>query len=179
MPFPGLHRGPVVYIIGTHHRYQFAASVEGSGTRLRALLDRWRDYLDRHVLALGADGVFEEFYPPNVPHKSIAETVALDLGREYVSCDPIPIERECAGIAPSVEGEIPGAQVLDFKERCWIRRLRDRPWSRVLLVCGAGHAARFPVKLQAIGFPSRVLMPDWILADEIEHGPLPLGDQRI
>lgn len=179
MPLPGLRPGPVVYIIGTHHRYQFAASVEDSRTRLLAILDRWRDYLARQVLALDADGVFEEFYPPSLPFKSVAETVAADLDRLYVSCDPLPSERDSAGIARPLDCEIPDARLLDFKERRWIRRLRDRPCSRVLLVCGSGHVARFPVKLQAIAFPSRVLMPDWVLADEVEHGPLPLADQRI
>jgi len=179
----------MIHIIGTCHKTQILTDLikkKALGAPPFAKLQEFRAYLEEVAVSLQVVAIGEEMSADRVVaygHNavSIAASAAGKLNLAHIFCEPDGDDRRQLGLRAGQEmvhhaNEIARQQGRDLadvhreevrkqfttRELFWVSRLESfYSKGSVLFICGADHAATFPMLLASQGLEARVHCTDW------------------
>ncbi len=167
-----------LYIIGTHHKYQFGPC-DAFEENLCSAHKEFASYLKGCCEQLNIKTLAEEINSDArkkwIIKQTVPENVADILHIEHADCDPNEAERKRLGIlnvgAVKMNGLIHEEseetvranirQEYDKREDEWIRRLSQLTHFPVLFICGSEHSASFLEKATRYGFKAHLIVDEW------------------
>lgn len=168
-----------VFLIGTHHTYQYGVGSSYDGGCTHEEESAFRHMVEGAARRFAFRGLAEELNEDGLSEHKVTRSVlqqqAAALGLPHCFCEPGRDERSALGIQQGSDVEITGwirgwskdelkqhlLAEFNKRETVWFDRLLGFDKWPILFVCGANHVPSFSSLLQERGVEVEVLETCW------------------
>lgn len=168
-----------VFLIGTHHTYQYGVGSTYAKACSRSEEAGFRALIARAAKRYAVCGLAEELNEDGLLEHGVTESVvqqeAARLGLPHCFCEPSYVERAALGVLQWNDlrllawsnrwstDELERRNQIEFRKRetVWCERLQTLNTWPVLFVCGADHVESFSALLVEHGLSVEVLAQCW------------------
>ena len=145
----------MLYLIGVNHSVQHDGRAVHHGQEIERLREGFAEFIVRTAQQTHAKVIAEEnnqeVLEKFAATKSVAFTVAAELGIRHLFCEPSIAERKRLGIS------LTGSPAdYEKREKYWLEKLRPIVEVPILFILGADHIASFSELAKSSGLPVSV-----------------------
>ena len=148
----------MIYVLGVHHQEEQFPHLCNIRSKVDALKDVVRRFVDEHRVELIAEEWCDDYQNPLRPTSHCKE-IANELRCEYLACDPLEVDWKRLGIKRRLRiAEELGksfCHIMSFED-CAKAKIADEE-KNTLMICGHDHTESFTALMQPVGYEAQNL----------------------